>query len=63
MIKELLADRYDMYCKYGSKTHITSNLTADMFRERYGDYIASRMNEMFNILILNGVDHRMNKVN
>lgn len=62
VIKELIADRYDIYCKDGSKTHITSNLTSEMFRERYGDYIASRMNEMFNIIIMNGIDHRLGEV-
>lgn len=61
VLRELIADRYDIFIKHGIKTHMTSNLTAEMFKDRYGEYISSRMNEMFNIVILNGNDHRKGK--
>ena len=43
------------------KTHFTSNLTKDEIRERYGERVWSRLNEMVTFVTLAGEDRRMRK--
>ena len=48
-IQTVLQLRYEQrYCFY---THMTTNLDPDKeFSQRYGDYIADRVKEMFNVI-------------
>lgn len=55
---ELIAARYDMWRKYGCRTHITSNLTTDQIEARYGKRIASRLFEMCYVTKFEGADQR-----
>ena len=47
---ELLISRYELFPATGIKTHITTNLTATVLENRYGDRVRSRMREMFNLI-------------
>lgn len=57
VFEQILLDRYDNGLPY-HETHITSNLSPEMIKERYGDRVVSRMREMFNIIELKGSDRR-----
>lgn len=48
--------RYDM--RNDCLTHVTTNLTPDQIGNVYGDYIADRVNEMFNVIELKGLSRR-----
>ena len=48
--------RYDM--RNDCLTHVTTNLTPDQIESVYGDYIADRVNEMFNVIELKGLSRR-----
>ncbi len=49
VMQNILLNRYDgdMPLNY---THVTTNLTAEQIREFYGERLASRMREMFNVI-------------
>jgi hypothetical protein len=59
---ELNVMQYILQCRYESiadcLTHVTTNLSVEELEERYGDYIADRINEMFNVCQLNGASRR-----
>jgi len=55
----LLEERYINFQDNGLKTHLTSNLTINQIRQRYGDRVHSRLFEMFNIIVLDGHDRRV----
>lgn len=59
---ELNVMQYILQCRYEAiadcLTHITTNLAVDQIEERYGDYIADRINEMFNVCTLGGESRR-----
>lgn len=48
--------RYDM--RYECLTHVTTNLSPDQIGSIYGDYIADRVNEMFNVIEVKGLSRR-----
>lgn len=56
-IQTVLQLRYEQrYCFY---THMTTNLDPDKeFSQRYGDYIADRVKEMFNVIKIEGESRR-----
>lgn len=54
VIAELLLRRYDK----GDKTFATTNLDGKSLKAFYGDRVYSRMKEMFNTLVLGGIDRR-----
>lgn len=58
VLKALLEHRYNKFVSEGLKTHMSTNLTPEMIKERYGERIYSRMQQMFNIIILTGKDRR-----
>lgn len=59
-MEEVLFSRYELLKYEGIKTHISSNLRvknkADTYEisHKYGEYIRDRMNDMFNIIYLEG---------
>lgn len=59
VMEKILADRYDLFVDEGIKTHITTNImNGNDIEKIYGDYIRSRMREMFNVIELPGSDRR-----
>lgn len=56
--EDILFERYSLFKKMEKKTHITSNMTIDKIETRYGRYISSRFNEMFNVIEVAGEDRR-----
>ena len=52
VLRRILELRYILFKREGKKTHATTNLDLPELKERYGARIASRLNEMFNILYL-----------
>ena len=56
VMQYILQCRYEL--RYECKTHITTNLSIEEIQERYGAYIADRINEMFNVIELKGSSRR-----
>lgn len=54
----ILSLRYEEFIAKGIKTHITSNLSFEEAKKRYGDRIYDRLFEMFNLIQLNGETKR-----
>ena len=48
--------RYEL--RYDAVTHATTNMTIEEIQLKYGAYIADRINEMFNVIELNGASRR-----
>lgn len=57
VLEQIILDRYDNHLPF-HQTHITSNLTPAMIKDRYGDRVNSRMREMFNLIEISGPDRR-----
>jgi DNA replication protein DnaC len=58
VMSDILQLRYSRLFKTKCKTFITSNLTPEQVRKRYGERIYDRMFQMFNFLELNGKSRR-----
>lgn len=62
VMAELIEKRYDIYQMHGTKTHIISNIvSSDELIKLYGTRAFSRLQEMCNVLVLNGNDRRLQK--
>lgn len=48
VMQNILLERYDKLAF--NFTHITTNLSAELIKEQYGQRVADRMNEMFNLI-------------
>jgi DNA replication protein DnaC len=59
VFKTILEERYNQFIDFDLKTHLTSNLTLNQIKERYGQRVYSRIHEMFNIVVLDGNDRRL----
>jgi len=57
--ERVLDIRYKAFKRVGSLTVMTSNLTGDQFKERYGARIYSRIREMCECIVCNGEDLRI----
>mgnify|MGYP003632026089 CR=1 FL=1 len=58
VFKTLLEERYNLFIDKKTPTYLTSNLSLSQIKNRYGDRVASRINEMFNIIVIGGNDRR-----
>lgn len=58
VIEQLLSMRYNIFEKYGTLTHVSSNKLPSQMKELYEERIISRMAEMFNVIELKGNDFR-----
>lgn len=58
IMADVLTERYVKCQQSGLLTHVTSNIKPNQWEQVYGKRIASRMNEMFSIVLLPGPDHR-----
>ena len=55
---EVLQRRYRAFTDAYQRTFISTNLEPKEIKELYGEYISSRMQEMFNIILFPGTDKR-----
>jgi DNA replication protein DnaC len=58
IVEEIIRRRYYAYTDKFALTHVSTNMEPTEILPAYGDYIASRMNEMFNIILFPGRDRR-----
>lgn len=56
-LADVLEKRYEKFPR--AKTHISTNLTREQLRERYGERVYSRLNEMCAFVTLVGNDRRL----
>jgi len=54
VMEQVLLDRSDHFVNHGLITHLTTNLDSEELKKTYGDRVMSRMNEMFNFIVLGG---------
>ena len=57
-IEELIYQRYDLWQRYGIRTHITTNLIGDQVEEKYGLRIRDRIKEMMTPVVGTGQSMR-----
>lgn len=58
---EILQRRYRVFTDAYKRTFISTNLQPSEIKELYGEYISSRMQEMFNVVLFPGDDKRKTK--
>ena len=58
IVSEFIQRRYNVFTDNNKLTHISTNIEPSEIRETYGEFVASRMREMFNIIIYPGTDRR-----
>lgn len=58
---ELITQRYPNYVRNNTLTHFSSNIMPSEFNEKFNARIASRMEEMCNLIYMPQIDHRLNK--
>lgn len=58
IFKTILEERYINFIEKNLKTYISTNLSIDQIKQRYGERLYSRIFEMFNIILLDGNDRR-----
>lgn len=63
LMEDAIIKRYEVFSDPARRfvTHFTCNLTKDEIRERYGERVWSRLNEMVTFVTLAGEDRRMKK--
>jgi len=60
VMAELIEKRYDIYQTYGTKTHIISNVvSSEDLMKLYGARACSRLQEMCNVIVMDGKDRRV----
>lgn len=57
-IADIIERRYLIFPEW--KTHFSTNLTEEQLKDRYGERVFSRINEMCHFVTLTGKDRRMN---
>lgn len=58
VIEQLLSIRYNIFSRYGTLTHVSTNKFPSEMKELYDKRVIDRMKEMFNIIELNGKSFR-----
>ena len=58
VVGDIIVERYIQYQQTGQLTHATSNIVCEDWKAKYGDRVDGRMNEMFNVIRLEGIDKR-----
>ena len=58
VMRKIIMDRYDEFFDNGLRTIISTNLTMEQIKERYGSRIEDRFNELFNRIIFKGKSRR-----
>lgn len=57
-IEEILLNRYDLFCKNGKRTFVSTNLTIDEFTTNFSPAMNDRLFDMFNFIELPGKSRR-----
>jgi hypothetical protein len=58
VIRDFFQRRYNAFTDYSALTHVATNVTPKEIKNEYGEFISSRMKEMFNVILLPGEDKR-----
>lgn len=58
VIRDFFQRRYCSFTESAALTHVATNIPPDKIKEEYGEFISSRMREMFNIIAFPGEDKR-----
>lgn len=58
VFKTIIEERYNLFINKRVPTYLTSNLSLSQIKNRYGDRVSSRINEMFNVIVMTGDDRR-----
>lgn len=58
VVGDIVVERYQRYQQSGLLTHATSNTLPADWTKKYGERVESRLNEMFNVVVLLGQDKR-----
>lgn len=58
IITEFIQRRYYIYTEAFKLTHVSTNMLPSQIKNEYGDFVASRMRQMFNIILFPGNDKR-----
>jgi DNA replication protein DnaC len=58
---EILQRRYRVFTDAYKRTFLSTNIQPSEIKELYGEYISSRMQEMFNVVLFPGDDKRKSK--
>lgn len=58
VIADIIFERYKRYDNFGTLTHATSNIKSEDWPKKYDDRTESRMRQMFNLIVLAGIDKR-----
>lgn len=62
VMAEVIYDRYELYTRYATRTHFTTNLTPEELEDKYGTRAYSRLCQMCHFIVLgngeNSVDRR-----
>lgn len=58
VVGDIVVERYQRYQQSGLLTHATSNTLPTEWTKKYGERVESRLNEMFNVVVLLGQDKR-----
>lgn len=58
IVSEFIQRRYILFTDENVLTHISTNIEPSEIRNEYGEFVASRMREIFNVIIYPGTDRR-----
>lgn len=58
VVEDFIQRRYYVYTDFFALTHVSTNLVPNKINAEYGEFISSRMREMFNIILFPGEDKR-----
>jgi hypothetical protein len=58
VIAEFIQRRYYIYIEAFKLTHVSTNMSPDQIKKEYGEFVASRMRQMFNRILFPGNDKR-----
>jgi len=58
VVRDFFQRRYNAYSDHSALTHVATNVLPEKIKQEYGEFISSRMREMFNIILFPGEDKR-----
>lgn len=61
VMAEIIYDRYELYTRYATRTHFTTNLTTEELEEKYGTRAYSRLCQMCNFMVLGNGEHSVDR--
>jgi hypothetical protein len=58
VVRDFFQRRYNEYSDHSALTHVATNVNPVEIKKEYGEFISSRMKEMFNVILFPGEDKR-----